>query len=75
MRPDEGILADFRLLCSAVAMLPEEVSVQAHQPQAFPLHSQRQRRIPKLAQLLCAAQSDRLNRQPLVRSNTQWPQS
>ena len=69
VRPDEGLQADLRLLCCAfVAGLPKEVGVQARQPQAFPRHSQRQRRVPQAAQLLCAARPHSLNRQHLARS-------
>ena len=73
MRPDEGVLADLRLLCTATALLPEEVSVQARQPQALPPHRQRERRILQAAQLLCAAQPASLDRLPLMRSDTQRP--
>ena len=63
VRPDEGLQADLGLLCSVSALLPEQVGVQARQPQALPPHSQRQRRVPQLAQLLCAAQSASLKGQ------------
>ncbi len=70
MRPDKGLQADLRLLCSAtVALLHEEVGVQAGQAQAFPPNSQRQRRAPKAAELLCAAQADSLSRQHLLQSD------
>jgi hypothetical protein len=62
VRPNEGLQADFRVLCSAAIMLSEEVRMQARQPQAFPPDRQRQRRILQALQLLCAAQAHSLNR-------------
>lgn len=62
VRPDEGLQADFRVLRFAAIMLPEEVCMQARQPQAFPPDRQRQRRILQPVQFLCAAQAYPLNR-------------
>ena len=56
VRPHKGLQADRWLSVLDSINLSEEVSMKLTQPQAFPLDSYRQRRVPQPAKLLCAAQ-------------------
>ena len=56
VRPHKGLQADKWLSVLDSITLPEEVSMEPAQAQAFPLDSYCQRRVPQPAKLLCAAQ-------------------
>lgn len=55
VRPQKGLQADSWLPVLDSIILPEEVSMKPAQPQPFPPHSYRKRRVPQPAKLLCAA--------------------